>query len=97
MDYADAHHIQPQATDADTSRNFTYGHSETLSSFMCLMSGHGRPVCASMMLSNPDYARDQLRRACTIDDQALQQLAVSMLSALPRPSTDRSPGKASAR
>jgi hypothetical protein len=55
---------------------------DLLSSFTFLMSGHGVPVCASMMLGDPEYAREQLRLACTFDDGALQQLAVEMLSAV---------------
>ena len=33
-----------------------------------------------MMLGDIAYAREQLRLACTLDDHALQQLAVDMLS-----------------
>lgn len=55
---------------------------DLLASFTFLMSGHGVPVCASMMLGDAEYARDRLRRACTLDDHALQQLALEMMGAL---------------
>ena len=50
--------------------------------FTFQMSGHGLPVCLSMMLGDPAYAREQLRLACTRDDRELQQLALEMLSSL---------------
>lgn len=53
--------------------------SGQLAMFTFLMSGHGLPVCASVMVGSTDYARQQLRLACTFDDQVLQQLAVGML------------------
>lgn len=55
---------------------------EWLSSFTFLMSGHGCPIRASMMLGDAAYARKQLRLACTFDDPVLQQLAVQMLGPL---------------
>ena len=58
----------------------TYWSAMQLSSFTFLMSGHGLPVCASMMLGDTAYAREQLRLACTFDDHALQLLAVGMLT-----------------
>lgn len=91
MDYTNAHDYQAPAIATDTSRNFCYRNSKVMSSFASLMSGHGRSVCASMMLSDPRYAREQLRLACTMDDQVLQQLAVKVLSALPRSPADRGP------
>ena len=91
MDYTNAHDTQAQALDASTSSNFCYGNAESLPTFARLMSGQGRSICASMMLSDPGYARTQLRLACTLDNQALQQLAVKMLSALPRSPAGRRP------
>ena len=38
-----------------------YWNPELLSSFSFLMAGHGSPVRASMMLGDPNYAREQLR------------------------------------
>ncbi len=58
----------------------SYWSATQLSSFTFLMSGYGLPVCSSMMLGDIAYAREQLRLACTLDDHALQQLAVDMLS-----------------
>lgn len=84
MDYTNAYDDKAQATDDDGSRNFCFGNSKFLSAFTFLMAGHGRSVCASTMLRDPSYAREQLRLACTMDDQALQQLAVRMLIAVPR-------------
>lgn len=55
---------------------------DLLASFTFLMSGHGVPVCASMMLGDAEYARERLRLACTLDDHPLQQLALEMLGAL---------------
>ncbi len=66
-----------------------YWNPELLSSFTFLMSGHGRPVCASMMLGDADYAREQLRRACTLDHHALQQIAAQMLGSLTHLPTER--------
>ena len=57
-----------------------YWSPDALSSFTLLMSGHGVPVCASMMLGDPVYARDHLRLACTFDDAMLQQVAVEMMN-----------------
>ena len=91
MDYTNAIDIQAQSTDAGASHIFCYGNAELLSSFASLMAEHGKPVCASTMLNNPKYARKQLRLACTMEDQALQQLAVKMLSALPQSTASRSP------
>ena len=62
-----------------------YWSPDSLQSFTFLMSGRGIPVCGSMMLGDPDYARAQLRLACTFDDPLLQQIAVGMLSNLAYP------------
>ena len=53
-----------------------------LGKLLFLMSGHGLSVSAQRMIADSDYAREQLRLACTTDDQALQQLAVEMLNAI---------------
>ncbi len=65
-----------------------YWDPELLSSFTFLMAGHGTPVCASMMLGDAEYAREQLRLACTLDDHALQQTAVEMLSGFTHQATE---------
>jgi hypothetical protein len=66
-----------------------YWDPEMLSSFTFLMAGHGSPVCASMMLGDAEYAREQLRLACTLDDRMLQQVAVQMLSGFSHDATER--------
>ena len=66
-----------------------YWNPDLLASFTLLMSGHGAPVCASMMLGDADYAREQLRLACTLDDRMLQQTAVEMLGGLTHHATER--------
>ena len=79
--------MAPDTASVTTNTRFGFSRSrqaywepELLSSFTFLMAGHGSPVCASMMIGDPEYARGQLRLACTYDDQALQQIAVEMLS-----------------
>ena len=55
---------------------------QRLALFTFLMSAHRMPVCASMMLGDTHYLRQQLRLACTTDDEQLQQLATRMLHSL---------------
>ena len=88
MDHASRPDIPAQTIEAEPSR-LGYWNPELLSSFTFLMSGHGSPVCASMMLGDADYARVQLRLACTLNDQMLQQVAVEMLSAVTHLATNR--------
>ena len=59
--------------------------ADVLSSFTSLMSAHGSPVCASLMLGDAEYARGQLRLACTLDHRVLQQIAVQMLGGFTHP------------
>ena len=53
-----------------------------LGRLLFLMSGYGLSVSAQRMIADSDYAREQLRLACTVDNQALQRLGVEMLSAI---------------
>ena len=86
MDFPKEHPVPCARTSIDDDNTFRrfppsrFNWSpELLPSFTFLMSGHGVPVCASMMVGDAAYAREQLRLACTFEDQVLQQLAVAML------------------
>ncbi len=87
MDYISAISNQPQTVKTGPSR-LCYWNPESLSSFTFLMAGHGSPVCASMMLGDAEYATEQLRLACTLDDRVLQQIAVEMLSGFTHQATE---------
>lgn len=55
-----------------------YCPTRMLSAFALLMSGHGRPVCTSMMLGDREYAMAQLSRAHTLGDAGLRELAARL-------------------
>lgn len=55
---------------------------QRLSRFAFLMAAHRMPVSVSMMAGDTGYLRQQLRLACTTDDDALQQLATAILREL---------------
>ena len=59
-----------------------YWNPELLHAFTLHMAGHGLCVSESMMLGDAAYARANLRHACAMDDQTLQQLAMEMLCTL---------------
>jgi hypothetical protein len=87
LDYTSAIDNQRRTAKTEPSR-LCYWNPELLSSFTFLMAGHGSPVCASMMLGDAEYAREQLRLACTLDDRTLQQIAVEMLSGFTHHATE---------
>lgn len=62
-----------------------------LGRLLFLMSRYGVSLSARRMIADCEYAREQLRLACTIDDQALQQVAVAMLSAIAHLNPARNP------
>lgn len=87
MDYASTI-INPLDTVKTGPSRLCYWDPAVLSSFTFLMSGHGSPVCASMMLGDAEYARERLRLACTLDDRELQQIAVEMLGGFTHHATE---------
>jgi hypothetical protein len=66
-----------QALLADETR---YCPTQMLAAFSLLMAGHGRAVCAAMMLGDREYAMAQLARAHTISDPQLREIAARLFS-----------------
>lgn len=55
-----------------------YCPPQLLADFALLMAGHGRCVCTSMMLGDPEYALWQLACARAQDDPELDALAARL-------------------
>lgn len=64
------------------ARCVSYWNPQLLHSFSLLMAGQGCCVNESLLLCDAAYARDLLRRACTLQDQRLQQVAVDLLASM---------------
>lgn len=64
--------------DALLADELRYCPLHLLGAFALLMSGHGRPVCTSMMLGDREYAMGQLARAHTLGDAQLREVAARL-------------------
>ena len=64
----------------DLTGSMRYCPSSLLSAFTLLMAGHGRPVSASMMLGDREYAMWQLARAHTLQDRELRGIAARLFA-----------------
>jgi hypothetical protein len=62
-----------------------YCPSQLLADFALLMAGHGRCVCTSMMLGDPEYALWQIACARALDDPQLEALASRLFAYLDDP------------
>lgn len=60
----------------------TYWNPRLLHTFSLLMAGQGCCVNETLLLCDARYARELLRRACTLQDQRLQQVAVDLLASM---------------
>ena len=81
--------VQSTSSHASASRATTpapacasYWNPQLLHTFSLLMAGQGCCVNASLLLCDTAYARQLLRRACTLRDQRLQQVAVDLLASM---------------